>query len=267
MSRPRPVLVVQHEDGCPPGLLGGWADRSGVPLDVRAAHRGAPLPFSLNEHAGLILLGGEMGAYDDARFPWLTAAKSLVIQSVIASVPFLGVCLGHQLAAVALGGRVAVNPDGAHRGIFPVRALPDAAGDPVLSALPPEAPVVHWNSDVVTVVPGGATVLARDDRGHVQVLRFAEQAWGIQGHPEVGAAIVAGWGRKPGAPTPAQPDATDEIVAAIAAREIELERVWWPVAERFFAATQRPGPGPGGRAVIPLPPPPSSPHRGQVHHR
>lgn len=267
MPRPSVVLVIQHEDGCPPGLLEGWAERSGSTLDLRPCHRGARLPRTLSEHSGLIILGGEMGAYDDARFPWLTAAKSLVIQSVIQSVPFLGVCLGYQLAAVALGGRVSVSPHGPHRGVSIVRTRPEADSDPVFAALAPQAPVVQWNSDIVSSVPGGATVLAQDESGIVQALRFAERAWGVQGHPEATAEIVAGWGRQ-------QPDlaapgtaSTQEVVAQIEAQEAVLERAWRPVADRFFEATKRPGPGPGGRAVVPLPPPPSSPHRGQIHHR
>lgn len=267
MPRPRPVLVIQHEDGCPPGLLAPWAERTGVALDVRLCHRGESLPFSLGEHGGLILLGGDMGAYDDARFPWLTAAKSLVIQSVIQSVPFLGLCLGHQLAAVALGGRVSVRPEGPRRGVFAVRMLPEAAQDPLVGELDGHAAMLHWNSDIVTTAPGGATVLARDDQGHVQILRFAEQAWGIQGHPEVDAGIVSGWRRKTGSAPAPQVDTTEEVVAAVAAREAHLARTWRPVAERFFAATRRPGPGPGGRAVVPLPPPPSTPYRGHIHHR
>ena len=267
MPRTRHTLVVQHEEACPPGLMQDWADRSGVTLDVRACHRGDPLPVSLVEHSGVILLGGEMGAYDDARFPWLTAAKSLVIQSVIQSVPFLGLCLGHQLAAVALGGRVAANPHGPRRGIFEVGLLPAAAIDPVVSALPAEAPLLHWNNDIVSTVPGGATVRARDDQGHVQILQFAQHAWGIQGHPEVDDEIVARWGRSPSSTSPSEQDAPGETLAAVRARQDELRRTWWPVAERFFEATKRPGPGPGSRSVIPLPPPPPGSDNGRVHHR
>ena len=267
MPRARPILVVQHEGGCPPGHLLPWAHQCNVVLDVRACHRGAPLPPSLSEHSGLILLGGEMGAYDDARHPWLSAAKSLVIQSVIQSIPFLGLCLGHQLAAVALGGRVGANPEGPSRGIFPVRPLALAGHDPIMAALPANAAVVHWNSDVVTTVPGGATVLARDAQGQVQILRFAEHAWGIQGHPEVDAAIVAGWGRDPAPPAAAGGPGSDDIVALLETRQDELERIWRPVAKLFFAATRRPGLGPGGRSVVPLPPPPNTPSVGRIHHR
>ena len=223
--------------------------------------------MALVDHGGLILLGGEMGAYDDARFAWLTGAKSLVIQSVIQNVPFLGVNLGHQLAAVALGGRVAADPAGPQRGVFPVGLLQEAADDPLMSALTGDARVVHWNSDIVSTVPGGATVLARDPRGHVQILRYAERAWGIQGHPEVGATIVRGWGRTSPEPRSPGEDGTEEAIRTILAQEARLESIWWPVIDRFFAATERPGPGPGGRAIVPLPPPPSRPGNGHIHHR
>ena len=258
----RPVLVVQHEDACPPGLLDTWADRSGVAFDLRRCHRGEMLPASLAEHSGLILLGGEMGAYEDARYPWLTAAKSLVIQAVILNVPFLGLCLGHQLAAVALGGRVGPNPEGPRRGVFDVGLLPEAAADPLLAPLRPGAPLVHWNTDIVTTVPGGATVLARDAAGTVQALRFAEHAWGIQGHPEVTAAIVGAWGQE-------EPESAEnaEAVRRVAAAEADLVATWAPVAARFLEATKRRGTARGGRSVVPLLPPPPSSNRGSVHHR
>ncbi len=100
-----PVLVVQHEEACPPGRLLRWAAEAGVSLDVRECHRGNALPASLRDHGGLIVLGGQRGVYDDVRHPWLVPAKSLVVQSVLHEVPFLGVSLGHQLAGLALGGR------------------------------------------------------------------------------------------------------------------------------------------------------------------
>lgn len=272
---PRPVLVVQHEDACPPGHLAAWAREAAVTLDVRRCHDGEDLPATLSEHSGMVLLGGEMSAYDDARFPWLTAAKSLVIQAVISTVPFLGVCLGHQLAAVALGGRVAAHPHGPIRGVQRVGLLPSARQDPLARLLPADSMLLHWNSDVVVGLPGGASVLALDGTGHVQMVRFGEQAWGVQGHPEAGPDIVTVWGRtgsshECGPATAGHPPLldTDGVLAQIADAGPLLVSAWSGPAGAFFAATRAPGAGRAGRSVLPLVPPPTEESGGHTHvHR
>ncbi|MGH3509083.1 MAG: type 1 glutamine amidotransferase, partial [Nocardioidaceae bacterium] len=111
MSRPR-ILVIEHEEQCPPGWLGEWLVEAGASLDVRRAYAGQPLPNRLTHHDGLVVLGGSMGANDDAKHGWLTATKQLLRQAVADDVPTLGVCLGHQLLAAALGGTVGPNPNG-----------------------------------------------------------------------------------------------------------------------------------------------------------
>ena len=225
------VLVVQHEDDAPAGWVGEWMEAAGATLDVRRCHLGDPLPGSLTDHDGLVVLGGEMGANDDAAYPWLTATKELIRDAVDTDRPLFGICLGHQLAAVALGGSAAPNPAGRQIGVFDVGWTPDADADPMLGPLAEAAwagrptPAVQWNNDVVTEPPAGSVVLARATDGTVQVLRFAPRAWGVQLHPEVGRDIVERWTQTdPGAPI-----ALDRIGAL----EPVLRATWQPPVEVF----------------------------------
>ena len=225
------LLVVQHEADDPPALLGTWLAAEGTLLDVRRCHAGDALPTSLDGYDGLLVMGGEMGAYDDAEYPWLSPTKDLIRESVHAGVCLLGICLGHQLAAVALGGTVAPHPDGAQIGVFDVGWTAEALDDPVVGGLAIAAasgaptPAVQWNKDVVTARPAGSAVLARTPGGSVQALRFGPRAWGLQVHPEVGRDLVAQWAQT----DPSAPIALDRIGAL----EPQLRSTWQQAAAAF----------------------------------
>lgn len=185
------VLVIQHEPGCPPVRFGEWLGAEGCRLDVVRAWE-EPLP-PLREYDGLLVLGGSMDADDDARCPWLPGVRALIRGAADAGVPTLGICLGHQLAALALGGEVARNPYGRTRGLRQVDWDPEVIFDPLVSTIAGEDRAVHWNQDVVTRLPEGAALLASTLDGAVQAARFAPTVWGVQFHPEADLAVVAGW--------------------------------------------------------------------------
>ena len=114
------VLVVQHQDDCPPALVGDWLVEAGCVLDVRRPYAGDELPDDLADHDAFLVLGGSMGADDDADHHWLAATKALIREAAERGTPTLGICLGHQLAAVALGGEVTRNPQGQQLGLLPM---------------------------------------------------------------------------------------------------------------------------------------------------
>ncbi len=228
---------MQHEDECPPAWFGEWLAEAGVLLDVRRAYDGDPLSASLDQHAGLLVLGGAMGASDDADCPWLTPTKALVREAVGTGVPTLGICLGHQLLAVAAGGRADVNGSGRQCDLLPVGWTTEAADDPLFGPLVRaggyEQPVaVQWNVDVVTALPPTATALAHTSGGAVQAMRVGSAAWGIQSHPEAGAAVVRAWmdnaGHEPG-------PAEERLLAALEPAESRLRDAWQPLAFGFAA--------------------------------
>ena len=195
MSR-YPLLVVEHEAQCPPGWMGEWLQDEGERLDVRRPYAADPLPGDLREHSGMVVLGGEMGAYDDRDHPWLPDVRRLVLAARDDRTPVLGICLGHQLAAVALGGEVRPNPYGQQIGVLDVGWTEEALHDRVVGPLARRAgpsPAVQWNNDVVSRLPAGAVPLARTARGELQAARLADLVWGVQWHPEADEEIIRPW--------------------------------------------------------------------------
>ncbi|WP_104107822.1 type 1 glutamine amidotransferase [Nocardioides sp. 616] len=233
MRNPR-VLVVEHHAECPPALLGEWLAEAGCELELCRPWAGDALP-EVTAYDGLLVLGGEMGANDDDRHWWLTPVKELVRAAGEAGVPTLGICLGHQLMAVALGGRVARNPAGQTIGLQTVGWQEAASRDALAGSLGATARGVHWNSDVVTELPPGAKVLARTEDGAPQVVRYAERAWGLQLHPEADEHVVGRWADGDRADHLARGIDSGEALAEIAAARDELAATWQPLARSFAA--------------------------------
>jgi GMP synthase (glutamine-hydrolysing) len=190
-----PVLVVQHQDDCPPALFEQWLRAAGVTLDVRRPYRGEALPDGLDGHGGLLVLGGSMNAHDDDTHAWLAPTRDLLRGAVQHGAPTLAICLGHQLAAVAYGAHSRPNPHGQTVGVLGVGWTSGADRDPIRQGIEqvPHPCVVHWNTDVVTDLPDEVEVLATTPDGAPQVVRFGARAWGVQFHPEVDHAVLTEW--------------------------------------------------------------------------
>ena len=105
MAREPGFVVVQHMAGEGPGLIGLLARQRGVPLDIRRLDRGEPLP-DVDAITALVVLGGTMAAYDTLAHPRLLDEQHLLEAAVERGTPVLGICLGSQLLAAALGARV-----------------------------------------------------------------------------------------------------------------------------------------------------------------
>ena len=221
-----------HEDDCPVGWFGEWFQDGGVEYDAWPAHRES-LPSDLVGYDGLVVLGGEMGANDDAEHPWLSDAKKLIASATADETPFLGICLGHQLAAVALGGEVRRNQHGHARGLTPLGRTDEGRADPLLGVVDDAALAVQWNNDVVTRLPDGAVELATSPDGTVQAVRYGRRAWGVQFHPEVGAAIFHAWTLGRGDAGRLEEVDVEAAYTSVHRGESELRRNWEPLARRF----------------------------------
>ena len=192
-SAPR-IAVIQHQDLVPLDRLADALGEAEVLL-VRP-DAGEPLP-PLTDVDGVVVLGGTMSAHDDEVAPWLPDVRAYLRDCVERDVTTLGICLGAQLLAVALGGDVECSPPvGAERGIVELRMRPDAETDPLLGAVVATlgrdvlAPSSH--QDAISVLPDDAVWLASSRQYPFQAFRVGS-AWGLQFHPEAGEETLAAW--------------------------------------------------------------------------
>jgi GMP synthase (glutamine-hydrolysing) len=183
----RPVVAVLHNLERPfLGHAGPALRGAGLRLDERFLRAGDPLP-ELAEIDGIVVLGGEQTAVD----PDLEPQATLLREATERGVPVLGVCLGAQLLAHALGGEVR-RLERRHLDWLELRPLPAAEGDPVLGALPPGAAGIHWNEDGFAL-PGGAVELLASPAGSGEGFRGGERSWGVQFHPELDEDALEHW--------------------------------------------------------------------------
>jgi len=140
------------------------------------------------ELAGVVITGSP--AMVSAREDWSEHTADWLRQAVKAGLPVLGVCYGHQLLAHALGGRVGPNPAGRQIGTVEAQLVDSIGKDPLFGYLPAIFPAQTSHSEVVLDIPPGAVRLATSPLDGNFALRFAENAWGLQFHPEFSAAIV-----------------------------------------------------------------------------
>lgn len=228
------ILVVEHQESCPAHLVGDWLEDAGCTLQVCRPYAGDELP-DLTTYDGALVLGGDMGAHDDDVVAWLAPLKDRVRGAVAAGTPLLGICLGHQVVAAALGGRVGRNPRGQTVGLRPVGWSADASADDWVGARTGAEVAVHWNTDVVVDLPAGAVVLARTPGGEVQAARFGPRAWGIQAHPEVDVAILRRWAESDRDDHVSMGIDQEQVLGEIDAAAAALERHWRPLTQRFAA--------------------------------
>jgi GMP synthase (glutamine-hydrolysing) len=185
-----PWVVVQHTPTEGPGLLAGVLAECGAPVRVVRLDLGDLLPAA-SEVAGVVVMGGPMGVHDTDDYPWLTAERRWLTTVVDAGRPVLGVCLGSQLLAAALGAAVTTGAT-PEIGIGEVALAAAGRTDPVLGPEGDRLPVVHWHGDTFAI-PDGAVRLASSDRYENQAFRYGDRVYGLQFHLEVDDEVATGW--------------------------------------------------------------------------
>lgn len=195
----RILLAIQHVPWeAPHRILEACGE-----LEVRTVEPlgGEQLP----DHAdvsGVLAMGGPMNVDDVGRHPGLVTEREWLAEAAAREMPILGICLGAQLLARALGAEVRAGEE-PEIGFAPVE-IHDPA-DPIVGALAPEATVLHWHGDIFDL-PKGAVPLASSAKTKHQAFRYGN-AWGVLFHAEADAALVERW--------IAEPSMCDEAVAAL----------------------------------------------------
>ncbi|CAK6696209.1 type 1 glutamine amidotransferase [Synechococcus sp. CCY9201] len=198
------LLVIQHLDREGPGRFAGAARARGWQVSVCRPDRGEALPAATPNGTPtdqvLLVLGGPMGVADlgNDAFPWLEAELELIRQRVEAQQPVLGICLGAQLLARAMGGdavplEVGEPPRPLREvGWGAVTWTTTAEQEAVLQGLAASELVLHWHGDRI-VLPPGATLLASSLHCVEQMFRIGRHAWGLQFHLEVTPELLEPW--------------------------------------------------------------------------
>ena len=182
-----PVLILQHlvDDG--PAYLGDWLAGEGVPVDLRCTEAGDAFPAMLGDARALAVLGGAMSANDD--LPSLRQAERLILEAIERGIPVIGHCLGGQLMARALGGRIgpSIAPE---IGWLPIQRLGSPAADHWFG--PDPLPLVfQWHYEAFTL-PDGAELLATSPACAIQAFAFGPHV-ALQFHVEQDAAKLMRW--------------------------------------------------------------------------
>ena len=183
------VLILQHVAVESPGrILPALEQVRATPRIVRV-DLGEPVPRVLEGFAGLVVMGGPMGVYETERHPHLRDELALIEDGLKRRAPVLGVCLGSQLLAAALGARV--YPSGGKEiGWLEVRLTAAARSDPAFARVADRFRPLHWHGDVFDL-PAGAVSLASSDATPHQAFRAEGSALGLLFHLEVTPAQVA----------------------------------------------------------------------------
>jgi GMP synthase-like glutamine amidotransferase len=193
MSAPQPrVLVFEHMQAGDAGIFCKLFGEHGMGWHSVRLDLGESVP-DLGAFDALWVMGGPMDVWQEAEHPWLAAEKAAIREAVVdRAMPYLGICLGHQLLADALGGVVqpAARPE---VGVFEIARTPAGERHALLDGLPQRPRVLQWHAAEVVEPPEGAEVLASSIDCAVQAIAVGERALGLQCHLEVDHPTLEAW--------------------------------------------------------------------------
>jgi GMP synthase-like glutamine amidotransferase len=190
------ILVFQHIDIEHPGIFRDFLNGDDIFWDAVELDAGESIP-PLQDYDALWVMGGPMDVWEEDEHSWLIAEKAAIREAVLErQMPYLGVCLGHQLLGDALGGRVGKMPQ-PEVGIFDVHMTDAAQGDRLLEGIAGTSECLQWHGAAVLEPPAAATVLASSPLCHVQAMRVGPRAYGLQYHVEVTNETVPQWAAIP----------------------------------------------------------------------
>ena len=226
------ILAVENYPESPLGTVGTALREQAADIDVIEAYKGDPLPDTPNGYDGLVILGGAQNALADDDYPYLPALAGLTRDFGQSGRAVLGICLGSQIIARAYGGDNLLDRP-VEFGFRAVSPRPEAADDPVLSALEAPRLTFHWHKDTVGL-PDGAVHLASSEMTPNQAWRIGGNVYAMQFHFEASREVVAHWSRVAGEHiTPHTPDWHDRLDRELATNGAEAEFFGLDLARRW----------------------------------
>ncbi len=185
------VYVLQHHAGETVGTIEDALRAQSVEARVVAGFAGEPIPRHLGDAVGLVVLGGPMGVSERDRHPFLRDELRLIADALGRAAPVLGVCLGGQLLAHALGAAV-TKANQPEIGWYPLHLTEAARSDRLWADVPSSCMAFHWHGDTFALPPG-AVALASSALTPCQAFRSGANAYGLQCHLEVTAPMINDW--------------------------------------------------------------------------
>ena len=189
-------LVLQHIACEHPGIFRHMLARDGISLHTVELDEGYEIP-ELEGYDALWVMGGPMDVWQEEENPWLVAEKRAIKHAVVdLKMPFLGLCLGHQLLAEALGGIVGPSQQ-PEIGILDVSLTEKGLGSPFFSGLEKTQKCLQWHSAEIIEQPDGIAVLATSPACAIQAMSYENHAFSMQYHIELEHDTVTNWGDIP----------------------------------------------------------------------
>lgn len=189
------ILVFQHIAVEHPGIFRDFLAAEGIGWDAVELDAGEAIP-DLAGYDVLWVMGGPMDVWQTDAHPWLAVEMAAIRDWVESGRPFLGICLGHQLLAAALGGTVG-RMAAPEVGIMPVELTEAGRRDPLFHGVDRVSACLQWHGAAVVTPPPGAELLARSPACAAQAMRVGRTAYGLQYHVEATADTVPEWGCVP----------------------------------------------------------------------
>lgn len=218
------IILIQHGNGPKDDRASAWLAAQGFALDWRHPFRGDSLPESAEGIAGTILYGGPQPVTEIERYPFLAEEARWVERCMAAGLPTLGICLGGQVIAHALGAEVGPHAEGLHEfGYYALTPTEAGAGTIPDDLVVPQA---HYHQ---FGLPDGATLLARSGLYQRQAFRYGDTTFAFQFHPEVTRQIFRRW-------QAAEWASYDKPGAQTRAEQNKLGERHDPVLDRWFQA-------------------------------